>query len=222
MKCPDIITEEVLTFVDSIVRGVEPVYICCEPLVGKPSGECFLIVDEHVARFGGSRELGWSIYHWPNVFIEGELHAVWVAPDGTRKDIAPHQAPLKQILFLPDPAIAYRDNCQVNNHRMALNDDPLIGRFIQAANDIFAEENRGEFASLGHFVATESWHQAQRQKMSSQMALMKKYGMPPGTEDLIAASCPTPMQRESPKIGRNDPCLCGSGKKFKKCCGARI
>ncbi len=26
--------------------------------------------------------------------------------------------------------------------------------------------------------------------------------------------------RESPKIGRNDPCSCGSGKKFKKCCGA--
>jgi len=23
-----------------------------------------------------------------------------------------------------------------------------------------------------------------------------------------------------PKIGRNDPCPCGSGKKFKKCCGA--
>ena len=24
--------------------------------------------------------------------------------------------------------------------------------------------------------------------------------------------------RESPKVGRNDPCPCGSGKKFKKCC----
>jgi uncharacterized protein len=24
----------------------------------------------------------------------------------------------------------------------------------------------------------------------------------------------------APKIGRNDPCPCGSGKKFKKCCGA--
>ncbi|HEY8461009.1 MAG TPA: SEC-C metal-binding domain-containing protein [Blastocatellia bacterium] len=22
------------------------------------------------------------------------------------------------------------------------------------------------------------------------------------------------------KIGRNDPCPCGSGKKYKKCCGA--
>lgn len=25
--------------------------------------------------------------------------------------------------------------------------------------------------------------------------------------------------RRGPKIGRNDPCHCGSGKKFKKCCG---
>lgn len=24
--------------------------------------------------------------------------------------------------------------------------------------------------------------------------------------------------REAPKLGRNDPCSCGSGKKFKKCC----
>lgn len=28
-----------------------------------------------------------------------------------------------------------------------------------------------------------------------------------------------PITREEPKIGRNDPCKCGSGKKFKKCCG---
>ncbi len=29
-----------------------------------------------------------------------------------------------------------------------------------------------------------------------------------------------PIVRGGPKIGRNDPCPCGSGKKFKKCCGA--
>jgi hypothetical protein len=28
-----------------------------------------------------------------------------------------------------------------------------------------------------------------------------------------------PIRREAPKVGRNDPCPCGSGKKFKKCCG---
>jgi hypothetical protein len=30
---------------------------------------------------------------------------------------------------------------------------------------------------------------------------------------------PQPYTREEPKIGRNDPCPCGSGKKYKKCCG---
>lgn len=29
----------------------------------------------------------------------------------------------------------------------------------------------------------------------------------------------TPFRREAPKVGRNDPCPCGSGKKYKKCCG---
>jgi SEC-C motif-containing protein len=29
---------------------------------------------------------------------------------------------------------------------------------------------------------------------------------------------PKPFIREEPKTGRNDPCPCGSGKKFKKCC----
>ncbi|MDY6921440.1 MAG: UPF0149 family protein [Pseudomonadota bacterium] len=28
----------------------------------------------------------------------------------------------------------------------------------------------------------------------------------------------TPVHRATPKVGRNDPCPCGSGKKFKKCC----
>jgi preprotein translocase subunit SecA len=30
---------------------------------------------------------------------------------------------------------------------------------------------------------------------------------------------PATVTRENPKVGRNDPCPCGSGKKYKKCCG---
>ncbi len=29
----------------------------------------------------------------------------------------------------------------------------------------------------------------------------------------------SPFVRDLPKVGRNDPCPCGSGKKFKLCCG---
>jgi uncharacterized protein YecA (UPF0149 family) len=28
-----------------------------------------------------------------------------------------------------------------------------------------------------------------------------------------------PVQRTTAKVGRNDTCPCGSGKKYKKCCG---
>lgn len=28
-----------------------------------------------------------------------------------------------------------------------------------------------------------------------------------------------PLVRSQPKVGRNDPCTCGSGKKYKQCCG---
>jgi preprotein translocase subunit SecA len=28
-----------------------------------------------------------------------------------------------------------------------------------------------------------------------------------------------PIRKTAPKIGRNEPCPCGSGKKYKKCCG---
>jgi uncharacterized protein len=29
---------------------------------------------------------------------------------------------------------------------------------------------------------------------------------------------PVPLRRATPRVGRNDPCLCGSGKKYKNCC----
>jgi hypothetical protein len=37
-------------------------------------------------------------------------------------------------------------------------------------------------------------------------------------EALLKAERGEPYVREAPKIGRNDPCPCGSGKKYKKCC----
>ena len=30
-----------------------------------------------------------------------------------------------------------------------------------------------------------------------------------------------PIQSDTEKVGRNDPCPCGSGKKYKKCCGKK-
>jgi preprotein translocase subunit SecA len=42
--------------------------------------------------------------------------------------------------------------------------------------------------------------------------------MPTGQAQASVSSIPTPFPKRR-KIGRNDPCPCGSGKKYKKCCG---
>ena len=46
--------------------------------------------------------------------------------------------------------------------------------------------------------------------------------MPPGGAGQPQGAGPTvalPVKRDVPKVGRNSPCPCGSGKKYKQCCG---
>ncbi len=51
----------------------------------------------------------------------------------------------------------------------------------------------------------------------------KEMGKPDDTEEVESSAFSSTEQskvvRKEPKIGRNDPCPCGSGKKYKKCCG---
>jgi preprotein translocase subunit SecA len=73
---------------------------------------------------------------------------------------------------------------------------------------------------------------AQRHE-AQQRAMQMRHGSEPAggeEEQAAAAARPSarpqprvsvqPVRRDSPKIGRNDPCPCGSGLKFKKCHGA--
>jgi SEC-C motif-containing protein len=53
------------------------------------------------------------------------------------------------------------------------------------------------------------WERSQFEKENGEWKFLDAQGLKPGT-----------YRRAEPKMGRNDPCTCGSGKKFKKCCGA--
>ena len=43
-------------------------------------------------------------------------------------------------------------------------------------------------------------------------------GPPPAPAAFQPPPAPITLRRDGPKVGRNDPCPCGSGKKFKQCC----
>jgi len=56
-----------------------------------------------------------------------------------------------------------------------------------------------------------------RRRMIEQMRSRFQFSAPAKE----AARKPQTVKRTAAKVGRNAPCPCGSGKKFKKCCGAR-
>jgi preprotein translocase subunit SecA len=48
---------------------------------------------------------------------------------------------------------------------------------------------------------------------------------PSGGQDVVGEAiekATMPIKREVPKVGRNEPCPCGSGKKYKNCCGKNV
>ncbi|MBN1515330.1 preprotein translocase subunit SecA [Candidatus Sumerlaeota bacterium] len=61
---------------------------------------------------------------------------------------------------------------------------------------------------------------ARKAEMSETMAAREQSARQ-GGEGAEPEKPPT-YRRDQPKVGRNDPCPCGSGKKYKKCCGANI
>ena len=65
-----------------------------------------------------------------------------------------------------------------------------------------------ETASKSEFVDDESVRVMQGQGQ-----------LPEGAQVPERESKPETVRRDAPKVGRNDPCPCGSGKKYKACCG---
>jgi uncharacterized protein len=87
----------------------------------------------------------------------------------------------------------------------------LRSLYLLGADDVSPED-----AAL---IRSSSQREALAKTISADVAAIYRYWLPHRKtvhERKIAAI----DHRATPKIGRNDPCPCGSGKKFKKCCGA--
>ena len=79
-------------------------------------------------------------------------------------------------------------------------------------------EDRPEWARFDnpwHFYETQVI-EARQQRWAEEDARDAAY-----LDDELLIEIDEPYVRATPKIGRNDPCPCGSGKKYKKCCGAK-
>ena len=87
--------------------------------------------------------------------------------------------------------------------RSATSMDAMEG-FFQSLNSMQVHNEVSALAA----AAAQAGAQQQRAPM----------GAPPPGMDVPKPIAP--IRRDAPKVGRNDPCPCGSGRKYKKCCGS--
>lgn len=191
---PHRIDKTVTDFCRGINSG-QPEYVPVLPEADTKTGECFHNVLRQVERNGGAIEYGWHIAIWPGVFIEGEHHAVWRAPDGRAIDVTPPVGGVQRILFLPDPECVYDYDTERrrDNVRKALTNDPDVREFLALAAELTAliEDNS---EGLVVSVPRDELTALTRRQQHHYKAMLQKF------------------------LRRNDLCPCGSGQKYKRCC----
>ena len=95
-------------------------------------------------------------------------------------------------------------------------DDETMAQPLRPLHLLGAEDATAEEEAL---VRTPDQRAAVARTIPAAVADIYRYWLPCRTGSVAHRSSPLPV-RSAPGTGRNDPCPCGSGRKFKKCCGA--
>ena len=108
-----------------------------------------------------------------------------------------------------DPLVEYKQEAyRMFDELMMAIDQEIMTNMFRSATSVSAFENM--FANLPQQLV------AMDDPMDA--VPVDENGMPVAAQE-ERPEIQITFRREHDKIGRNDPCPCGSGKKFKKCCG---
>lgn len=156
---------------------------------------CFYNLPDKVKIDSGRIQYGWTIWENPGLLLEAEFHAVWVSPANDFVDITQKTDGEKQILFLPDSKRVWQKE-MVDNIRLPLVDNAYTRQLILAGEAYFRLRQKywDPETGISHIPLREA-----QQLMQAQVVGL------------------TPAVADNTKIGRNQPCYCGSGRKYKKC-----
>jgi hypothetical protein len=191
---PTSINQHVLALLARIGSPAPPQFLAVEPAPYAVRNECIAAVAEKIHRDRGSRTMGWQIWQ-SEIVIEGEMHAVWCAPDATLHDVTPKPEGIDRILFLPDPRLAYQGK-QIDSVRLNISGNPVGDDFIRATEGLFRIMNKDERASQDTVSLS-----------PDDLFLMKfLVAMQSGTQQMVRQN-----------LGLSAPCLCPSGKAYEDC-----
>jgi len=197
-----------------------PLSFQLEELVGKEEAEAKnLLVEKIFNAYEAKRKL-----EDPDQIHSLERYVVVNAVDLHWQDHLTEMEELRRSVGLrgygqKDPLSEYKNEAYRAFEEMmqAMRSDICSGMFRSSTN-LAAFENM--LSSLSNVAKTSGPDQSGVQGFDR---FTGPQGGPQQAEQSEAPEIPKvaiPVVRDAPKVGRNDPCPCGSGKKFKKCCGA--
>src|SRR5262249_8523027 len=97
--------------------------------------------------------------------------------------------------------------------------DPLV-EYKRESFDLFAEmKNRIEEEIIRYIFLFEPMTQEEREEEERRKAREREAIFQAASRSKAGVAAAAPVVRNEPKVGRNDPCPCGSGRKYKKCHG---
>lgn len=102
--------------------------------------------------------------------------------------------------------------------KFASNDPELNGLLISYLVDLKAIESIATIRQAYNENYVDCTIMGDLEDVEIDLGFRDHRSQPPSYPSMAEKYGLTPFQREPIKIGRNDPCPCGSGKKYKKCC----
>ncbi len=126
-----------------------------------------------------------------------------------------------------DPLIEYKQEAYAMfGELMESIKEKIIGNMFRSAARVTAlnqmltqAPRREEHATLGQFAGMTGGAQPGQDEAAAAGNRPATGGSATATLEMPPRARPRTIRREAPKVGRNDPCPCGSGKKYKQCCG---
>jgi hypothetical protein len=198
VQTPTCITSDIRTTCKNLSK-FKPIFIDITAPSWSIHNKCSLNAKRFSEEYGGNVIFGWDVAVWKNVLIDCIGHAV-VLKDDKFTDVTPNKYGNSKSLFVQDDNITFdytNDMSRMPSKMIAISKAKEVRRLITLEEEIYNIKIKYPITS-------------------GEIALNPNDGM-------NITKLEKEKQELIPKIIRNhthhsDPCICGSGKKFRKCC----
>ncbi|CUH95676.1 hypothetical protein P22_1752 [Propionispora sp. 2/2-37] len=197
IRVPQRMTKEIEALCRQINSCASPVFIPVDcPDTGDEEADCLANVARKMLEEGGDFQCGWAVWEWPEVMLEAEFWTVWVNPAGQWIDVTPRGRG-NRLLFIADNQTKFQGT-PINSIVKPMINHPLVREYVELNQTIWRQTD--ELTGAG----------------KTDMEICEVVAPLIARKDALEQEID---QKLSGSVGRNDSCPCGSGKKFKKCCG---